>query len=138
MCWWPRAIGAAATRSYIQDGHLVHDYNFVNTHYLVRSDRPVPAGRCELRFEMRKTGEFAGEGTLFINGVACGSVALPQTYRAQTSFIGLEVGRAPKPSVGDFEAPFTFTGTLHKVVYELAEDQQVDAAGELRAALRQQ
>ncbi|MGE3073555.1 MAG: arylsulfatase [Dehalococcoidia bacterium] len=123
---------------YVKDGHLFHDYNFVNNHFLIRSDIPVPTGSCELRYEMRKTGEFAGEGTLFINGKACGTIALPQTYRAQTSFIGLEIGRAPKPSVGDFEAPFVFTGTLHKVVYELQNDQVVDAAGELRAAMRQQ
>ncbi|MEP7214610.1 MAG: arylsulfatase [Anaerolineaceae bacterium] len=123
---------------YVRDGHLVHDYNFVNRHYLVRSDRPVPRGKCDLRFEMRKTGPFQGEGTLFINGQACGTVDMPQTYRAQASFIGLEVGRAPKPSVGEFEAPYAFTGTLHKVVFELADDQKVDSAGELRGALRRQ
>ena len=123
---------------YVQDGHLVHDYNFVNRHYIVRSSMPVPDGPCELRYEMTKTGEFKGEGTLFINGQACGSVVLPQTYRAQSSFIGLEVGQAPKPSVGEFEAPFRFSGTLHKVVIELSDDQVKDPAGELRAALRQQ
>ncbi len=123
---------------YIKDGHLIHDYNFVNEHFVVRSDRPVPVGRCELRYAMTKTGEFAGEGVLSINGMECGRITLPQTYRAQTSFIGLEVGRAPKPAVSDFEAPFPFTGALHRVVFELEDDQTVDPAGELRAALRQQ
>ena len=123
---------------YLQDGHLVHDYNFVNRHHIVRSTQPVPAGCCELAYEMTKTGEYRGEGTLLINGERCGTVALPQTYRAQSSFIGLEIGRAPKPSVGEFEAPFAFSGVLHKVVFELADDQVTDAAGELRAALRQQ
>ncbi len=123
---------------YLQDGHLVHDYNFVNRHHIVRSTQPVPAGRCELAYEMTKTGEYRGEGTLLINGERCGTVVLPQTYRAQSSFIGLEIGRAPKPSVGEFEAPFAFSGVLHKVVFELADDQVTDAAGELRAALRQQ
>ena len=123
---------------YLQDGHLVHDYNFVNRHHIVRSTRPVPAGCCELAYEMTKTGEYRGEGTLLINGERCGTVVLPQTYRAQSSFIGLEIGRAPKPSVGEFEAPFAFSGVLHKVVFELADDQVTDAAGELRAALRQQ
>ena len=123
---------------YVRDGHLVHDYNFVNRHYLVRSDRPVPGGKCQLRFEMRKTGPFQGEGTLFINGEPCGTVDMPQTYRAQASFIGLEVGRAPKPSVGEFEAPYAFTGTLHKVVFELGDDQKIDPVGELRGALRRQ
>ena len=123
---------------YLQDGHLVHDYNFVNRHHIVRSTQPVPAGCCEFAYEMTKTGEYRGEGTLLINGERCGTVALPQTYRAQSSFIGLEIGRAPKPSVGEFEAPFAFSGVLHKVVFELADDQVTDAAGELRAALRQQ
>jgi arylsulfatase len=123
---------------YMQDGRLVHDYNFVNRHYIVRSDRPVPQGRCELVYEARKTGEYTAQGTLYINGQACGSVTLPQTYRAQSSFIGLEVGRAPRPSVGEFEAPFPFTGTLHRLEYDLADDQQIDPSGELRAALRQQ
>ncbi len=123
---------------YVRDGLLVHDYNFVNRHYLVRSDRPIPNGKCELRFEMRKTGPFQGEGTLLINGEPCGGVDMPQTYRAQASFIGLEVGTAPKPSVGEFEAPYAFTGTLHQVVYDLADDQTVDAAGEARAAMRRQ
>jgi arylsulfatase A-like enzyme len=123
---------------YVRDGLLVHDYNFVNRHYLVRSGRPVPAGKCELRFEVRKTGPHQGVGTLFINGEASGTVEMPQTYRAQASFIGLEVGRAPKPSVGEFEAPYAFTGTLHKVVFDLGDDQKVDAGGELRGALRQQ
>ena len=123
---------------YVQDGRLVHDYNFVNRHYLVRSDVPVPSGACELTYVMKKTGEFKGEGTLYINGKACGSVVLPQTYRAQASFIGLEVGQAPKPSVGEFVAPFPFTGVLHSVVVDLEDDQVVDGAGELKAALRQQ
>jgi len=123
---------------YLQDGHLVHDYNFVNRHHIVRSTRPVPVGRCELAYEMTKTGEYRGEGTLLINGERCGTVLLPQTYRAQSSFIGMEIGRAPKPSVGEFEAPFEFSGVLHKVVFELDDDQVIDAAGELRAALRQQ
>ena len=123
---------------YLQDGHLVHDYNFVNRHHIVRSTRPVPTGRCELAYQMTKTGEYRGEGMLLINGEPCGAVTLPQTYRAQSSFIGLEVGRAPKPSVGEFEAPFPFTGLLHKLVFELADDQVTDTAGELRAALRQQ
>jgi hypothetical protein len=123
---------------YIRDGHLIHDYNFLNQHYLVRSDRPVPTGRCTLRFEASKTGPFQAEGALFINGELCGTVEMPRTYRAQSSFIGLEVGQAPKPSVGDFEAPYPFTGTLHRVVFELEDDQSVDAAGELRGALRRQ
>jgi arylsulfatase A-like enzyme len=123
---------------YLRDGHLVHDYNFVNRHYVARSAQPVPPGMHQLAWEVRKTGEYRGEGTLSIDGVPCGGVALPQTYRAQSSFIGLEVGRAPKPAVGDFEAPFPFTGRLLRVEVVLADDQRTDEAMALESALRRQ
>ncbi len=123
---------------YVRDGHLVHDYNFVNRHYVARSAQPVPAGARELAWEVRKTGEYRAEGTLSIDGVPCGAVSLPQTYRAQSSFIGLEVGRAPRPAVGDFEAPFPFTGRLLRVEVFLGDDQRTDAAASLEAALRRQ
>ncbi|MGI8970751.1 MAG: sulfatase/phosphatase domain-containing protein, partial [Dehalococcoidia bacterium] len=118
---------------YLKDGHLVHDYNFVGRHHLVRSSVPVPAGRRQLRFRMIKTGEFAGRGALFIDGEAAGEIEIPQTYRAQTSFIGLEVGRAPSPAVSDFVAPFPFTGRLESVLVELDDDQRRDPEAELEA-----
>jgi arylsulfatase len=123
---------------YLKEGHLEHDYNFVNRHHVVRSDRRVPAGRHELAYVMKKTGEYRGEGTLLIDGVPCGSVAVPQTYRAQASFIGLEIGRAPRPAVGAFDAPFPFTGVLEKVVFDLGDDQVIDAALAREAALGRQ
>jgi len=125
---------------FIQDGHLVHDYNFVNRHYVVRSESRLTPGRHTLVYEMRKTGNYQGEATLFVDGQACGKVDLPQTYRAQSSFLGLEVGRSPRPSPSEsYEAPFAFTGVLEKVIFELDDDQaQVDREGELRAALRTQ
>jgi hypothetical protein len=37
--------------------------------------------------------------------------------------------------VGEFEAPFTFTGTLHKVVIDVADDQVSDPGSDLKQAL---
>jgi arylsulfatase len=59
-------------------------------------------------------------------------------FRGLMSFTGLEVGRASPPEVSDFTAPFPFTGTLHRVVYELGDDQDADAAAAAAAALRRQ
>lgn len=75
---------------------------------------------------------------LLIDDAPCGGAELPQTYRAQASFIGLEIGRAPKPAVSDFEAPFPFTGTLLRIEVELGDDQQTDPQASLEAALRRQ
>jgi arylsulfatase len=123
---------------YLKDGHLIHDYNFVNRHYVARSAQPVPAGRHTLSWVVRKTGEYTAEGELRIDDEPCGSAVLPQTYRAQASFIGMEIGRAPKPAVSDFEAPFPFTGVLHRIEVELGDDQQTDPQASLEAALRRQ
>jgi arylsulfatase len=123
---------------YLEDGRLVHDYNFVGRHHVVSSNAPVPSGRRRLRFAMTKTGQFQGRGTLFVDDEAVGEVEVPETYRAQTSFIGLEVGRAPVPAVGDFPAPFPFTGRIVRVVIDLADDQQRDPAAELEAAVATQ
>jgi arylsulfatase len=100
--------------------------------------QPVPAGRHTLSWVVRKTGEYAAEGELRIDDQPCGSASLPQTYRAQASFIGMEIGRAPKPAVSDFEAPFPFTGVLHRIEVELGDDQQTDPQASLEAALRRQ
>ena len=123
---------------YIKGGRLVHDYNFVGTHFVVTSEIPVPAGKSEFRYVMTRSGPFAGEGALFINGKQCGAITLPQTYRGQTSFLGMEVGRAPSPAVGDFAAPFPFTGTLQTVTFDLIDDQSADAAAAAAAAMRRQ
>jgi len=123
---------------YLKDGRLVHDYNFVGRHHVITSNVPVPTGIVRLRFQMTKTGQFQGLGALLIDDQAAGEGEIPETYRAQTSFIGLEIGRAPVPAVSDFAAPFPFTGTIRRVVIELADDQQRDPAAELTAAVATQ
>ncbi len=57
---------------YLKDGHLIHDYNFVNRHYVARSAQPVPAGRHTLSWVVRKTGEYTAEGELRIDDQPCG------------------------------------------------------------------
>ena len=65
---------------YVKDGRLVHDYNFVGTHHVVRSDTPVGAGRHSLRWEMQRTGELAGAGALRSTaGHAAGSTSRART-----------------------------------------------------------
>jgi arylsulfatase len=118
---------------YVRNGRLVHDYNFVGTHYVVTSDVPVPPGPCTLRFEFTKTGRYAGIGRLFIDAKKVGEVRMPQTMPAVISWEGLDVGRDSLVPVGDYAAPFPFTGTIRRVVVELANDQQLDRAATFSA-----
>jgi arylsulfatase len=105
---------------------------------VVTSDVPLSPGRHVLRFELDRTGESSGKGRLSIDGRACGTVDIPRMHAGLVSFIGFEVGRAPLPAVSDFTAPFPFTGTLERVVFELAADQQVDRAAEAGAQMQRQ
>lgn len=63
---------------------------------------------------------------------------IPQTFRGQTSFIGLEIGRGAAPAVSAFTPPFAFSGMIDRVIIDLADDQDADSAAELGAALRRQ
>lgn len=123
---------------YVKDGRLCHDYNYLASHNVAVSDEQLTPGPHTLGFEMKRAPGGAGTGTLSIDGRAVGSCEVPTMYRARASFIGLEIGRSPVPAAGDFEAPFAFTGTLHRVVVDLARDQAADAEGQMRAVLRQQ
>ena len=123
---------------YIKGGELIHDYNFVGYHFAVKAAAPIAAGPHALRYEMRKVGPFSGEGTLLIDGQVVGTIDIPQTARGQVSFTGLEVGRGSPPAVSDFDPPFAFTGKVVRVIYELGDDQDADAAGAAAAAMRRQ
>lgn len=123
---------------YVEDGRLVHDYNYLGEHFVVRSAGSVPAGRCVLRYEHRRTGGNSARGTVLINGTPGGSVDIPRTYTARASVLGMQIGQAPAPAAGRFEAPFPFTGTLHRVTFELIEDQDADNTAATQAALSEQ
>ncbi len=123
---------------FVKDGRLIYDYNFVGHHHVVTSTAPLPEGPVTMRFELAKTGPFCGHGSLYINGEVVGEIDIPQMYRGLMSFTGLEVGRASPPEVSDYKAPFAFTGTLYRVVYDLGDDQDTDEAAAQAAALRRQ
>lgn len=118
------AIGGrfAGLSLYIQDSHLVYDYNFLGLrHYTIVSEDTVPSGETVLGFAFDKTGPYQGEGRLFIDGKEQGTVSLPHLVPNRYSFEeGLEVGKDPQTPVNEsYESPFQFTGTLEKVVMEV-------------------
>ncbi|MCC6175611.1 MAG: sulfatase-like hydrolase/transferase [Chloroflexi bacterium] len=121
---------------FAQDGHLIHEYNFGDVRYVIRSDRPIPAGRHRLRFTFEKTGQFQGRGTLSIDGETVGTGELPRTWPINPSTAALTCGRDENSPVSEaYRPPFTFTGRIERVTLELGDDQQRDPAAEQRAAL---
>ncbi|MGZ4715099.1 MAG: sulfatase-like hydrolase/transferase [Acidimicrobiales bacterium] len=96
---------------FVQDDHLVFDYNYFGEHHVVTSDVPVPVGASlvGVRFE-RGLGE--ADATLTIDGIEVGSMHLGQVMHIMSS-VGPSVGFDHGSAVSDrYTAPNHFTGTL--------------------------
>jgi arylsulfatase len=110
---------------YIMDGRLVYDYNYLDgVHYKMTSP-PLPTGPTELKFNFIKTGEFAGDGELYVNSAKVDEVHMPlmhiSTYSlAETFDIGRDTGTQVDPAYEG--SPFQFTGALDKVIITLRDD----------------
>ena len=126
---------------YIQNNRLVYDYNFLGiSQYVVTSEVDVPKGPAMVRFVFSKTGEHQGKGTLFINGEKVGEGTIARTAPVRHSHSeGLEIGRDTITPVSEaYLCPFTFTGTLKKVVMEVSGETHQDPQGDFKVAMGQQ
>lgn len=126
---------------YVRDGYLIHVLNLGGTHETVVSDRPIPnsATSLGLRVERLSRGS-AGEAlksryTLLIDGQPAGSIETERYFKSLISWAGCDIGCDRGTPVGDYIAPFEFTGNLSKVTVVLDEDQQLDGAAVGRAEL---
>jgi arylsulfatase len=73
---------------------------------------------------------------LLLNGVAVGGGDLDRTWPINPARASLYCGRDGGSPVSDaYVCPFTFTGTLHRVVLTLGDDQRLDPEAERKAAL---
>jgi arylsulfatase len=134
---------------YLRDSRLHYTYNYVaDQRFQIVGDIDVPAGRHALSFEFEPTGEPAplqgkgapGAAKLFIDGQPAGEGTLPVTIPltmglASGVSIGADVGA---PVTDEYPAPFAFTGTIQRVVYDVSGDHIVDHEAEIRQALARQ
>jgi arylsulfatase A-like enzyme len=126
---------------YVQDGRLLYEYVYSrDRRQVIRSDRRLPTGRrLTLRYEFQKTGPRRGRGSLFIDQDLVGTVEIPRTWPLYATTGGLFCGRDGGTRVGEgYRGPFPFTGSIHRVIVELADDGQSDPAGEARSALAEE
>jgi arylsulfatase len=134
---------------YVQDGRLRYSYNYVADQvFHIVSDRDVPTGRHALSFEFQPTGKPApmeGKGTpgkalLFFDGEPAGGGELPVTIPLTLGLAsGVSVGAdAGAPVTDVYRAPFAFTGTIDRVVYDVSGAHVVDHEAEIRVALARQ
>lgn len=103
------------------DGRPVHHYHFPMEHSVVIGDAPLAPGAHAICWELTKVGRIEGRGTFSVDGVEVGRVDIPRIMRGWLPFEGLDVGCDRGSPVGDYNAPFAFTGVLHDVTVELIE-----------------
>ncbi len=109
------------------DGHLVHTYQFLGVEtYKQTSTEPIPTGDVLLKmlFEMDEPKPGAGgKVTLLADGRQIGEGRLDHTCSMLfTTYAGMDMGRDNGGVVDDAyedKAPYAFTGTLRKVVFDL-------------------
>jgi len=121
---------------YLRDGRLTHVLNIGGQLTIVTSDRIVPAGDRKLGVRVRRLSKIApprmGEGqgtsryTLLIDGEEAGSIETPLGFVTLISWSGLDIGFDRGSPVGDYAAPFAFTGELRKVTVTMDADQGLD------------
>ncbi len=108
-----------------QFGRLVHVANIGGELSQVASDQPVPPGTTTLGLRSRQVaddGEARGPGivyTLLIDGQEAGSVRSHLSFGPFVSWSGLDIGRDRGSPVGNYEAPYSFTGRLTHVGVDL-------------------
>jgi len=125
------------------DGLLHHTYSMLGVdQYTQVSTEPIPTGAVTVRMQFdsdeNKPGS-GGKATLYANHVKIGEGRMDRTVPiAFSSYAGMDVGRDNGLVVDaayKARAPYAFTGTVHKVVFDLkpashaVEQQLHQAAG---------
>ena len=107
----------------------------------------LPAGRHQLRLEFEPAGKpdlpngrgAPGRTQLYVDGQLVGQEEFPVTTPVVFNPGGLTCGANPgSPVTPDYQAPFTFTGTLHTVTVDLSGDLITDTEAEMRMAMARQ
>ena len=105
---------------YVKNGRPTYTYNYFRREVttLAAPDR-LPVGRSVIQLHFAYDGGGEGKGatvTLSVNGVKTGEARLahtvPRVYSYDETF---DVGEDSASPVGDYAAPFRFTGTLERL-----------------------
>ncbi len=124
---------------FVQEDHLVFDYNCFGDHHVVVSDAPVAVGPSVVGVRFLRTGR-GGEATLVIDGEPSGTLELPFVM-TMISSVGPSVGYDHGSPVSErYEAPYPFEGTLSRLDVQLTRGAPSVAETEAaeRAAMSQQ
>ncbi len=134
---------------YISGDRLCFVHNYLSlARFTVRADEPVPRGAVALRMEFAPTApaSFAGgrgcpaEVRLFHDERVVGFGEVPYSVPVVFSTTGASCGSAFFDTVDPaaYQAPFTFTGALEKVVLDISGTLTVNPTAEYTRLMAQQ
>ncbi|MEZ5738066.1 MAG: sulfatase-like hydrolase/transferase [Burkholderiaceae bacterium] len=121
----------------IQDGHLVYASNYLGRrHTVLRSEQPLPAGEHTVAMSFTRTEPYAGQATLYVDGLRVAQGAIEKTNPVIYAVAeGLEVGSDTGTAVWPgYSAPFRFTGRIIEVTLTTVGALKVDPEAEDRIA----
>jgi arylsulfatase A-like enzyme len=127
---------------FLQDGDLRYVHNLCGyEEHRVEAPVALTPGRHALGFRFTKTAEHAGTGALLVDGEVVGEGEVPRFTPMCFSITcgGLRCGRDGGAAVADdYVGPFPFTGTIHRVVVEVAGEPHVEQEAEVEQAIASQ
>ncbi|MDR2678721.1 MAG: arylsulfatase, partial [Zoogloeaceae bacterium] len=130
---------------YVEKNRPVYFYNWYgHAHYRVASDKPLPAGRVELKLVFDYEGGTTGLGKgglarILVNGeeTAQGRIEKTTEFVFSISGEGLDVGRDTGSQVGPYEKGFPFTGKIERVDVDFRSTLDLKALAALLAGQAQ-
>lgn len=125
---------------FIQNGLPTFHYHFPLERHEIRATQQLAPGDHTITWQLTKTDRYGGHGTLSVDGVEVSSVEIPRVLRGWMPFNGLNVGADNGAPVGtSYEAPFPFTGILHRINVEiLDQNPRPDPDIEMRSEMGKQ
>jgi len=135
---WATGSASSGVSIFVQDEHLVVDYNSFDERTVLRSERAVPSGESTLGVNFARTSRTTGTMSVSIDAKPAGSADLPFMMRMISS-LGASLGEDAGSQVSThYQGPFPFAGTLHEVRVELGSRTQKDTAAVAAAEMSKQ
>ncbi len=112
---------------FVEDGKLTHTYSMMGVFiFRQQASEPLPEGDVNVRMEFAADAPkpaTGGQVTLYVNDQAVGGGRMEHTVPMRFSgYAGMDIGRDNGGVVDRSyaaKAPFPFTGTIHKVVFDI-------------------
>ena len=126
--------GRAGTALHVERSRLVHTYHHGGTSSVVASE-DLTSEVTVLAVELTAAGDEGAAVVLLADGAPVGRGRIDRAARSRLTYAGLDVGLDRGPGVGDYRAPFSFTGSIRQVVVRTDPSPDLDQAAAMAVEL---